>query len=167
MLELSVQQRIRPAVPGLTRYLRERLGMVCRFAGVTRGELTVMVVDERTMAKLHQQYLHLNTPTDVLTFDQREPAKSVSDDIQGDIVVCMQVAQREAQARGHTTRQELLLYAVHGLLHLLGHDDHDPQQALVMHQREDELLNAIGEPAIYRSKPKARAGRHTTRRRNR
>jgi len=74
---------------------------------------------------------------------------SAQDHVQGDLVICMDEAARQAVSRGHETRLEVLLYAVHGLLHLLGYDDHNPQDAEAMHRREDELLTAIGYGPVY------------------
>lgn len=86
--------------------------------------------------------------TDVLSFDLR----SRSDEpLCADLVVCYDVALRQAQKRKHEPRLELLLYCLHGLLHMLGYDDLSPTEHQLMHQREDELLQQVGLPAVYRS----------------
>ena len=69
--------------------------------------------------------------------------------VEGDVVVCVDEARRQAVNRGHEVRAEVLLYAVHGLLHLLGYDDHEPDSAAAMHDREDTLLAALGVGRVY------------------
>ena len=51
--------------------------------------------------------------------------------------------------RGHTVSDEVALYAIHGILHLLGYDDHDDADARRMHDRENEILTRIGIGAVY------------------
>ena len=98
------------------------------------------------MARLHEQYAGVPGTTDVLTFDLRDdPAEPLV----GDIAICWDEAVRQADARHHPPRHEALLYAVHGLMHLLGEDDHDPAAAARMHLREDRLLAELGLPPVY------------------
>jgi probable rRNA maturation factor len=58
------------------------------------------------------------------------------------IIVCADVAVRESRRGGHSAQRELLLYAVHGLLHLTGYDDTTPPKAARMRARQEELLDA-------------------------
>lgn len=132
--------------PPCAGWLQPQLARIAALAGVAGGELNLAVVDDGQISELHGQYLGIAGTTDVLTFDLRDdPGQPV----QGDIVVCMDEARRQAQDRGHDTRLELLLYAVHGLLHLLGEDDHDPADYEKMHKREDDLLTRAGLGAVF------------------
>ncbi|MEM6757706.1 MAG: rRNA maturation RNase YbeY [Planctomycetota bacterium] len=138
--------------PPSAGWLEPQLAEACALAGVTGGELAVTLIDDAAMADLHAEHRGDPSTTDVLTFDLREPDgpdATPNNRVEGDIVVCRDEAQRQADARGHSAREELLLYAVHGLLHLLGEDDHDPAAADRMHRREDELLSALGLGPIY------------------
>lgn len=120
--------------------------------GITQAQLTVAIVGDEEMAELHEQYTGVQGTTDVLTFDLIERAESASPhgstehptDIEGDIVVCLDEAKRQADQRDHDASHELLLYAVHGLMHLLGEDDHDENDYRRMHAREDSLLEQMG-----------------------
>jgi len=94
----------------------------------------------------NQQYAKKQNTTDVLSFDLRDDPEAPLD---AEIVICRDQAMRQAQMRGHEPRMELLLYALHGLLHLIGYDDQSSQQATQMHQREDELLVKAGFPPVY------------------
>ncbi len=127
---------------------------VAEAAGLDEGRLTVVVVDDAQMSDLHRQYKRQDGTTDVLTFDLREPPGVGS--VEADVVVCFDEAVRQSSAIGHDVRLEVLLYAVHGLLHLIGYDDVDPTEAERMHRREDELLVAVGCPAAYAAAGRSR-----------
>ena len=94
------------------------------------------------MAALHTEFLDLAGPTDVLTFelDHSESGACVA----GEIVLCVPVAKQQAQRRGSETERELLLYALHGVLHLSGFDDLTPRGYATMHAEEDRILAALG-----------------------
>lgn len=140
-----------PLPPADARWLQTHLHRIAPLAGATAGSIHAMVVDDARMSLLHQQFMNIKGTTDVLTFDLREPSgkPAKTGRVEVDLALCLDEAARQAKARGHQVRLELLLYAVHGLLHVLGYDDHAPDQAVAMHRREDELLRAVGLPAAY------------------
>jgi probable rRNA maturation factor len=133
----------------IVRWLRRQLARVAKLAGVRRGALSVAIVDDTQMARLHRRYLNVPGTTDVLSFDLRDDQAGA--EVQGELVLCFDEAVRQSRRRGHKARLELLLYAVHGLLHLLGWDDRDPRAAAAMHRREDELLTAAGVGRVFDS----------------
>lgn len=122
------------------------------------GEVRVLVVGDAEMAAAHERYQGIAGTTDVLTFDLSEappeqspvqfghPAGRVLDT---DILACADEAARQGAARGHAQERELLLYILHGLLHCLGHDDHDETAAARMHAVEDAVLEALGVGATF------------------
>lgn len=118
-----------------------------RAASVRRGELSIAVVGDEQMAQLHEQYKDVPGTTDVLTFDLGEDLDD--NQIEGEIIVCLDEAARQAAQRGHSVRHELLLYVVHGILHLLGEDDHEPDDFKRMHDREDQILTLLGLGAVF------------------
>ncbi len=115
--------------------------------GRTSCDISVSLVDDAEMCQLHDRYLHINETTDVLSFDLGDGDSSTVD---GELVVCVDTAERESRRRGHPVPNELLLYTIHGLLHLLGYDDLDHDAAAKMHEREDELLTSIGIGPVFR-----------------
>ncbi|MEM8739144.1 MAG: rRNA maturation RNase YbeY [Planctomycetota bacterium] len=133
-----------PAAGWIESYLERAL----RRVGITTGGLELTLVDDATMAALHAEHCGDPSTTDVLTFDLAPP-DAPDHHLEGDLVLCRPEADRQARARGHDTRTELLLYAVHGLMHLLGEDDHDPDGYRRMHQREDRLLTDLGLGAVF------------------
>ena len=108
-------------------------------------ELSLLLVDESTIAGLNAEHMGKQGPTDVLAFPIDEPGESPPDvpAILGDVVLCPSVASRQADERGRTAAQELQLLTVHGILHLLGMDHADPDEERVMFGRTDELLSSF------------------------
>ena len=117
-----------------------------RLVGVPRDlPVHFVFVDDRTIRTLHRQHLGLDHPTDVLSFELSDVHRADPDGLPlGEIVVSTQTAERLAHARGHPPSDELLLYAVHGLLHLLGFDDHDAADVAAMRSAERHCLSAAG-----------------------
>jgi probable rRNA maturation factor len=110
-----------------------------------QAELSVVLVDEPAMEKLHVQWMDEPGPTDVLSFpmDELRPGSEGEDSppgLLGDVVLCPQVAQVQARAAGHTTQEELLLLTTHGILHLLGYDHAEPEEEKEMFGLQRRLL---------------------------
>jgi probable rRNA maturation factor len=120
------------------------------------AELSVLLVDEATMADLHERWLGEPGPTDVLAFpmDELRPpppggsqAEHSSDDeagqaLLGDVVLCPQVAIEQARQGNHSVQDELDLLCTHGILHLLGYDHAEPDEHATMFGLQDRLLAA-------------------------
>ncbi|MCC7407572.1 MAG: rRNA maturation RNase YbeY [Phycisphaeraceae bacterium] len=136
--------------PPAAKWLPAKLAQAAHRLGVRKGHLSVAIVGDRRMASVHQQFSNTPGTTDVLTFDLREPGQKT---LEGELILCRDQARRQARQRGHDTRTELLLYAVHGLLHLLGHDDHDPTKCRRMHALEDQVLTSLGLGKVFTAPP--------------
>ncbi len=100
-------------------------------------DVSVAVVDNRAIRKLNRQYLGRDDVTDVIAFGGED---EWGHGLLGDIAVSAEKARQEAERRGGSAQAELLLYVVHGLLHLLGMDDATPAQAERMHQEALSIL---------------------------
>lgn len=124
------------------------------------AELSVIFVDEQAMSDLNERFLGGSGPTDVLAFpmdedvapggrqpDQggrgpgspSEPGEAPS--VLGDVVVCPQVAKRQANSGRTSLDEEVALLVVHGVLHLLNYDHAEEQETEAMRKRESELLD--------------------------
>jgi probable rRNA maturation factor len=113
------------------------------------GEVRVRIVDDAAMAAAHLKYSNVPGTTDVLTFDLTGGASAQGEPLDVDILACADEAGRQGAARGHSLERELLLYILHGVLHCLGHDDHDDVAFATMHAEEDRILSAIGVGATF------------------
>ena len=105
-------------------------------------ELSLLLVDESTIAGLNAEHMGKQGPTDVLAFPIDEPGESLPDvpAVLGDVVLCPAVAQQQAAEHDRPPAAELALLTVHGILHLLGMDHADPEEERVMFRRTDDLL---------------------------
>ena len=122
--------------------LEQAVRDVLQEAGIAAGEISIAIVADSMMHELNRQYLGHDYPTDVLSFvlDFDEPAAS----LEGEIIVSADYASREAQRFGWTTDDELLLYVIHGCLHLVGHDDQTPAGQAAMRAAETQHLARFG-----------------------
>jgi probable rRNA maturation factor len=117
-------------------------------------ELSVALVGDARMSRLHEEFLSIPGPTDVLTFelDYNRRGRVTA----GEVVVCVPEARR--QARGVPVRLELLLYALHGMLHLSGFDDRTDRAFRTMHRTEDDILTRLGFGPVFTPGPRPSAG---------
>jgi probable rRNA maturation factor len=113
------------------------------------AELSILLVDAGAMEQLHIQWMDEPGPTDVLSFpmDELRPARAEDDNeptpgLLGDIVLCPEVAEKQAVAAGHSTAHELDVLTTHGILHLLGYDHAEPDEHEEMFGLQNELLEA-------------------------
>jgi probable rRNA maturation factor len=125
-------------------WLAGQAGQALNLLGAT-GEVRVRVVDDVAIAAAHVKYSGIEGTTDVLTFDLAK--KDLELDV--DLLVCLDEAVRQAASRGYGPEREMLLYIIHGILHCLGHDDHDEAAAARMHAEEDRILEALGVGRTY------------------
>jgi len=122
--------------------LKRAVRSVLQDAGIRSAEISVAIVDDGRMRALNRQYLAHDYPTDVLSFvlDRDEGTGS----LEGEVIVSADYAAREATRYGWTTDDELLLYVIHGCLHLVGHDDRTPECQTAMRAAEAKHLAAFG-----------------------
>ena len=109
------------------------------------AELCIKAVDEATIAELNEKWMEKEGPTDVLAFpmDELRPGlvtEEPEEGVLGDLVLCPAVAARQAKDAGHSTRDEVALLTVHGILHLLGYDHAEPEEHAEMFGLQDRLL---------------------------
>ena len=109
------------------------------------AELSILFVDPEPMAELHERWLDLPGPTDVMSFPMDELRPGTEDEqtppgTLGDVVLCPQVAAKQALEAGHSTVEELLLLTTHGILHLLGYDHAEPAEKKQMFDLQRSLL---------------------------
>ena len=132
----------------IPRYLR-RTGLFCK--AVEKGlkhfakqniEVNVIFVSEREILRVNKQYLNHHYVTDVISFNHPLPPFDTGDPVAfGDIFVCYPVARKNAKKFNHTILQEMMMYAVHGALHLSGMDDHAPQDRAEMDKQAEKIIS--------------------------
>lgn len=121
--------------------LRDAARGVLTVEKIRDAVISIAVVDDQKMHDLNLQYLQHDYATDVLSFP-------LSDDedgpLEGEVIVSIDTAEREAAEYGWKTDDELLLYVVHGVLHLVGYDDQDLTERKEMRDAEAKHLARFG-----------------------
>ena len=130
------QRRLRISAPRLSAVAKRALTLLRR----RDRELHITVVSDREIGRLHQRHLGVRGPTDVLAFDVRGPGPAR---LLGEVIISADTAARQAARVDVSLAQEMDLLLVHGLLHLVGYDDHEPRAARRMHERAREILSRV------------------------
>jgi probable rRNA maturation factor len=109
------------------------------------GELSIVIVDDATIAEINAQYLHRQGPTNVISFAMREGSYcEINPQLLGDVIISAETARREAEAAGMTAAQRLVELLVHGVLHLFGYDHETPSaDAAAMEAKSQELMDLL------------------------
>ena len=93
--------------------------------------IEVSVVSDARIAKVHGEFMNDPTPTDVITFHH------------GEILVSADTAEKRGPEHGLEPLHELLLYVIHGFLHLAGWDDHEENERVEMHRHQERILKSV------------------------
>jgi probable rRNA maturation factor len=138
---VDVAVRVSEGCPPLNR---ERL--VCFLRGVATserlsGEIGVWICTDLEIASLHEEYLGLSGPTDVITFPAGD--QSVDGLYLGDIAVSFDTATKQAADAGHSVGREIAFLCAHGVLHLAGYDDLDVVDREAMLERQEALIRGF------------------------
>ncbi len=123
-----------PNLSTLVRHVIEEEGGTLRF-------LSVVLTGHETVLRLNREYLDHDYHTDVLSFDLG--AGDASNAVEGEVYIDLDTAQERHEEFDTTFEQEALRYVVHGVLHLLGYDDAEDEDAATMRQLEDRYLRAL------------------------
>jgi len=144
---------------GDAAWLHDKVKQVAGLLGI-RGVVSARVVGDEEMAEAHEDFCGVEGTTDVITFDLTDPAEGLGAKgvVEADLLLCLDEAERQAARRGHALREELLLYVVHGVLHCLGHDDHDEAGYERMHAEEDRLMGLLGIGPTFASEKRRLGG---------
>ena len=109
-------------------------------AGDADAEISLTLVGEEAIRELNERYLENDQPTDVIAFSLGEPGE-----VLGDVYVCFPQARHQAEEVGASLDEELVRLAVHGTLHVLGHDHPEgPERSQSpMFRRQEEIVSDV------------------------
>lgn len=128
-------------------WLTRLLQFALQHEGAPTAAITLLVTDDAGIQALHREYLHDDTPTDVLSFttasEETFPIEPGFGNYLGDIAVSWDTAAMQGPEAGHSVEQEVAFLALHGLLHLLGADDATDADRAAMHDRQHALLRTF------------------------
>jgi probable rRNA maturation factor len=128
------------------RQLKQIMGALFAELKITRAELGIHLVGAKEMAKVNWQFLRHEGSTDVITFDHLNSESKISNfklGIHGELFVCVDEAVLQAKNFKTSWQAEVVRYVVHGVLHLLGHDDLKPDLRRKMKREENRLVRHL------------------------
>jgi probable rRNA maturation factor len=121
-------------------------------------QLSVTFVSPEEIHELNRDYRGVDRVTDVLSFPQYEPddlvfysenPEETPDELMiGDVVICLDKAEAQAEEYGHSLERELIYLFTHSVLHLLGYDHEEDEDKKVMRAREEEIMDWLGIPRM-------------------
>ncbi|HQL39394.1 MAG TPA: rRNA maturation RNase YbeY [Anaerolineaceae bacterium] len=107
-------------------------------------DLSIIITDNDLLQELNREYLGIDAPTDVLSFNVDEIDPETGNYYLGDIIISYQKANEQAVTAGHEIQSELSLLIIHGVLHLLGMDHDTPESQEPMWKIQDQILSNMG-----------------------
>ena len=140
-------------IPSDLRVIRQMARSILDGLGLSNPEISILLLDDVQITTLNQHYLSRNYATDVLSFPMAGgPYPAINPHLLGDVVISVETALRQAQARGCSLQAEIARLLIHGILHLLGYD-HERSAAARMKMRrlEKKLVQRLGDEGIIRS----------------
>jgi probable rRNA maturation factor len=126
------------------------------------SELAIVLTDDSAIRQLNRDWRGINAPTNVLSFPAKNAGRKRSKHLAGhlgDIVLAYETIAREARAEDKPFVHHLAHLAVHGFLHLVGHDHESTREAAVMERAERDILRQLAIPDPYRPSKQRRAKR--------
>ncbi len=112
----------------------------CKVKNRNIESMSIAYVKDEQMIVVNEEYLDHEGTTDVITFDYTE---EISPNLDGEIIICVDQAKRQAEDYGVSLENELSRLLFHGLLHLDGLDDQSFEERKIMHQNENLLLDSF------------------------
>jgi probable rRNA maturation factor len=146
-LDLTIQNRQRTRAINSRQLRQIVLTLLAEFLEIKEAELGITLVAAPEMTRLNESFLQHEGSTDVITFDYRELRTwnlELGTVIHGEIFVCVDEAILQARRFRTTWQSEVVRYVLHGILHLLGYDDHRVADRRKMKRAENRVLNALG-----------------------
>ena len=136
-IEIINQQRIKRIN---LKDLKTCLRKVFHLLNISSKKISILLCDNNTIKKLHKRYFKKHYPTDVISFplsDRFDP------DYLGEVIVSVQKASEVAGKLNIKWKDELMLYIIHGILHLIGYKDRTKKQKELMRAKEEEILTKL------------------------
>ena len=143
-MEILIQD-LQKKIPIRPQRIARLIKTILRKKGIRSCQLSVVFVSPQRMRAINERYLKHSYTTDVLTFNfiKSSNLSLLGRSINGEIIISPLMARHNARLYQTTTDHEIVLYLIHGILHLLGFDDHRPRDILKMRREEKKLLALV------------------------
>lgn len=129
--------------------VRELISEVILFEGCNCDEVSLNFVSTQEICTLHEEFFNDPSPTDCISFPMSDKDSFPGLHILGDVFVCPQTAIEYANEHQLNIYEEISLYIVHGLLHLMGYDDISDEDELIMRNAERRHMSHLKEKNLY------------------
>ncbi|HBG60941.1 MAG: rRNA maturation RNase YbeY [Omnitrophica WOR_2 bacterium GWF2_38_59] len=156
MIERSALERmfvvvndLQKKIPLNTYQIKKITKIILKHEKVSKVSLSVSFVTDQKICSLNKKFLGLNNATDVLSFDSTDEEVSYTlspknvKEVNGDIIISTDAAIKNAKRFNTSVEHELSLYVVHGVLHLLGYDDHSKNDIAKIRKKEKKILGIL------------------------
>jgi probable rRNA maturation factor len=118
------------------RKLRVIINKILKALNIPAGfSLDILFLSDKAIKGINKKYLKTSSPTDVLVFDYAN--------LTADLAISLDTAQRNARIYKTSYKDEIILYLIHGILHLAGYDDVDPDKKKKMLKKQDEIFKNL------------------------
>ena len=117
------------------RNVKKDANIILSWCGVHDIELSILIVNNRSIRELNKKYRGMDKPTDVLAFPMGGHSKLL-----GDIIISMEKTHAQAAERGHSPEQEFKILLTHGILHLLGYDHEISRSEAQRMKRKEKII---------------------------
>lgn len=124
-------------------HVRRFVSGVLRAVRKSHMDLSLVLTSDREIRRFNRKYLGHDRPTDVLAFNMDERKRFSRKPVLGDVMISVDRARVHAARYNNGLWDEVKLYIVHGILHLLGYDDHRPKDRVRMRRKESEILRLV------------------------
>lgn len=130
-------------------FLHQALQAVCSAEQIASAEISLVLTDDAEIQRINREFLGHDYPTDVISFSLNgdEQTSASPRRLQGELIVSLDTAAHVAASQGWSLAAEVVLYVVHGMLHLCGYDDQTEDTRLRMRKREREILSGLSLPS--------------------
>ncbi|MGE4357198.1 MAG: rRNA maturation RNase YbeY [Candidatus Omnitrophota bacterium] len=142
-MEVEVIKIIKKRIPLPLSKIRVYTFKVLKLLKIKTGSINIVLADDAFIRKLNRQFLKRDYPTDVLAFREVEGKNKKNYSLSGEIVISLDTAKRFAKEYGKRIEDEVCLYLIHGLLHLMGYDDRTLKERKKMEELQDSIFYKI------------------------
>jgi probable rRNA maturation factor len=149
-IDISAESEGWQRVPGIEACVRRAAEAAMRDGEAPPSEISVVLSDDEHIRELNKHHRNMDKPTNVLSFPAaRIKAPAGAPRFLGDIVLAFETVEREAREEEKPLENHISHLVVHGVLHLLGYDHEDEDEANLMESRERQILSGLGIPDPY------------------
>lgn len=143
--------------------LRQAVETTLTEENIPAAEISLVLTDDAEIHRINREFLGHDYPTDVISFrlDDDQPqvthGAAVASRLEGELIISLDTAARAAAVERWSLESEVVLYVVHGLLHLCGYDDCTEDSRSIMRRREHEILTKLNHLPAGASEPERSA----------